>query len=116
MEHGRTHTDGYRPRQQNRIIGCQRQQDKSQQGESRCQWETEWEGVFVGGEANEGLQQRACHLEGKGHEAYLSEAQFVDVMQQRIGRQHDGLHGIVDQMRASCREQYGVDCFGVARS
>ena len=64
--------------------------------------------MSVGIEAREGLQYRRSHLENERDDAYLRKREAELVLDDRVDGGYDRLNHVVEKMRNSANNEYGI--------
>ncbi len=98
MEDRRAGADHRGRHQQHGETGGERQRKQTQQGKTHAHGERKGLGMAVGVESDQRLQQRSGQLKGQGDQANLGKAQVKPGLEQRVDRDHQRLHGVVEKM------------------
>src|SRR3569832_1955398 len=86
------------------VVACDSNSSPARVKSAQRQRERLW--MTVGIRAHQRLQQRGGELEGQRDQADLREAEMETALEQRIARDQQRLHGVVEKMREADRAQY----------
>ena len=108
MENGRARADQPDCQEQQPVIWYHGQREYPEKGASHAEGQGKGQGMAIGVKANQRLQQRSRGLEGKGDQPDLGEAEIEPTLDQRIQRQDQRLHHVVEKMRHTDRPQDAI--------
>ncbi len=108
MEHRRSQTDQRGGQQDDVIVVRDADQEQAEEGEAHAGRQRERHRLLVGDDADQRLQQRRGHLEYQRDQADLREVERVVVLQDRIHRRNQRLHGVVEEMRKADAAEHGI--------
>lgn len=105
MENGGAHADHSGSNKNGAINRRKRECDEPNEGDTHAKHQGIGFGISISVKPNDGLEDGANHLKGKGDESYLCKAQVERILEKRINRRHQGLDGVIEQMTEAEGEQ-----------
>ena len=108
MEHRRTQPDQRRCDQDDDVVMRGAQQQQAEEGGPHADGERERLRLLVGEMPDQRLQQRRRELERQRDHADLGEVERVAVLQDRIDRGDQRLHGVVEEVREADSGKHDV--------
>ncbi len=108
MEHRRSQSDQRGRDQDDRVLMRDAEQQQAEEREPHADRERERLRLLVGEVSDQRLQQRRGELERQRDQADLRIVQRVIVLQDRIDRRNQGLHGVVEEVREADPGQHDI--------
>ena len=108
VKHRRTQSDQRCRDQDDAVAMRDAEQEQAEEGKTHAYREREWLRLLVGEMPDDGLQQRRGELERQRDHADLREVQRVIVLEDRIGRGDQRLHGVIEEMREADSRQHDI--------
>src|SRR5713226_962795 len=108
MKDRRSKSNQRRRDENNSVMMRSAKQQQSKEGEPHADSERERLSLLVGKMPDHRLQQRGGKLERQRDHPDLREVQRIVVLQDRVDRRYQRLHGVVEEMREADSRQHDV--------